>query len=148
MCRRTYNPNFLFMWPNARISVMGGPQAVGVLAQIERSSKKKQEIEWTEEEEETLKNKVVGGYERKARAYYSTARLWDDGIIDPADTRKVLGLCLSASMKNVLEETKYGVFRMQRFVFLFMNKAGNFCGCNNVYLLNAETNLLVHILYR
>ncbi|KAL5705710.1 methylcrotonoyl-CoA carboxylase [Ranunculus cassubicifolius] len=112
MCGRAYSPNFLFMWPNARISVMGGPQAAGVLAQIERSNKKKQKIEWTEEEEETFKNKVVEGYEREASAYYSTARLWDDGIINPADTRKVLGLCLSASMKNVPEETKYGVFRM------------------------------------
>ncbi|KAF9606364.1 hypothetical protein IFM89_025032, partial [Coptis chinensis] len=112
MCGRAYSPNFLFMWPNARISVMGGPQAAGVLAQIEKSNKKKKGIQWTEEEEETFKNRVVEAYEREGSSYYSTARLWDDGIIDPADTRKVLGLCLSVSMKPIPEETKYGVFRM------------------------------------
>lgn len=112
MCGRAYSPNFLFMWPNAKISVMGGPQAAGVLAQIERSNKKKQGVEWNEEEEEVFKSRVVEAYEKEASAYYSTARLWDDGIIDPADTRKVLGFCLSASAKNVPEETKYGVFRM------------------------------------
>lgn len=112
MCGRAYSPNFLFMWPNAKISVMGGPQAAGVLAQIERSNKKKQGVEWNEEEEEVFKSRVVEAYEREASAYYSTARLWDDGIIDPADTRKVLGFCLSASAKNVPQETKYGVFRM------------------------------------
>ncbi|RZC67305.1 hypothetical protein C5167_010990 [Papaver somniferum] len=112
MCGRAYSPNFLFLWPTARISVMGGPQAAGVLAQIEKSNKKKKGMEWSTEEEEKFKNKVVEAYEREGSPYYSTARLWDDGIIDPADTRKVLGLCLSASVKNVLEETKYGVFRM------------------------------------
>lgn len=70
------------------------------------------ELQWNEEEEEVFKSIVVEAYEREASAYYSTARLWDDGIIDPADTRKVLGFCLSASAKNVPEETKYGVFRM------------------------------------
>ncbi|KAI3947716.1 hypothetical protein MKX01_034381 [Papaver californicum] len=112
MCGRAYSPNFLFLWPTARISVMGGPQAAGVLAQIEKSNKKKKGVEWSSEEEEKFKNGVVEAYEREGSPYYSTARLWDDGIIDPADTRKVLGLCLSASMKNVPEETKYGVFRM------------------------------------
>ncbi|PIA46267.1 hypothetical protein AQUCO_01500050v1 [Aquilegia coerulea] len=112
MCGRAYSPNFLFIWPNSRISVMGGPQAAGVLAQIERSNKKKQGVEWTKEDEETFKSKVVETYEREASSYYSTARLWDDGIIDPADTRKVLGLSLSASMKLMAEETKFGVFRM------------------------------------
>ncbi|RZC45665.1 hypothetical protein C5167_038625 [Papaver somniferum] len=112
MCGRAYSPNFLFLWPTARISVMGGPQAAGVLAQIEKSNKKKKGLEWCSEEEEKFKNRVVEAYEREGSPYYSTARLWDDGIIDPADTRKVLGLCLSASVKNVPEETKYGVFRM------------------------------------
>ncbi|KAI3895970.1 hypothetical protein MKW98_025761 [Papaver atlanticum] len=112
MCGRAYSPNFLFLWPTARISVMGGPQAAGVLAQIEKSNKKKKGMEWSSEEEEKFKNKVVEAYEREGSPYYSTARLWDDGIIDPADTRKVLGLCLSASVKSVPEETKYGVFRM------------------------------------
>ncbi|MQL82442.1 hypothetical protein Taro_014921, partial [Colocasia esculenta] len=83
--------------------------AAGVLAQIEKSNKKKQGIEWAKEEEEIFKNKVVEAYEREASPYYSTARLWDDGVIDPADTRKVLGLCLSASVKPVAEDTKYAV---------------------------------------
>ncbi|XP_042514478.1 methylcrotonoyl-CoA carboxylase beta chain, mitochondrial-like isoform X1 [Macadamia integrifolia] len=112
MCGRAYSPDFLFMWPTARISVMGGPQAAGVLAQIERSNKKRQGVEWSQEDEEKFKARVVEAYEREGSPYYSTARLWDDGIIDPVDTRKVLGLCLSASVKHVPEETKYGVFRM------------------------------------
>ncbi|KAF6145785.1 hypothetical protein GIB67_016234 [Kingdonia uniflora] len=112
MCGRAYSPNFLFMWPNARISVMGGPQAAGVLSKIERANRKRQGVEWGEEEEEKFKNKVIEAYEKEGSPYYSTARLWDDGIIDPVDTRKVLGLCLSASMKHAPEETKYGVFRM------------------------------------
>ncbi|KAJ6816391.1 methylcrotonoyl-CoA carboxylase beta chain, mitochondrial [Iris pallida] len=112
MCGRAYSPNFLFLWPTAKISVMGGNQAAGVLAQIERSNKKRQGIEWTKEEEEKFKSKVVEAYDREGSPYYSTARLWDDGIIDPADTRKVLGLCLSAAAKDVPVETKYGVFRM------------------------------------
>ncbi|KAK9163343.1 hypothetical protein Syun_004245 [Stephania yunnanensis] len=112
MCGRAYSPNFLFMWPAARISVMGGLQAAGVLAQIERSNKKRQGIEWSQEEEEKFKGKMVEAYERESSAYYSTARLWDDGIIDPADTRKVLGLCLAASMNRDPQPSKFGVFRM------------------------------------
>ncbi|KAL6957526.1 methylcrotonoyl-CoA carboxylase [Sarracenia purpurea var. burkii] len=112
MCGRAYSPNFLFFWPNARISVMGGPQAAGVLAQIEAGNKKKQGIQWTKEEEEKFKAKVVEAYDRESSAYYSTARLWDDGIIDPADTRKIIGLCISASTNRAPETTRYGVFRM------------------------------------
>ncbi|XP_057739255.1 methylcrotonoyl-CoA carboxylase beta chain, mitochondrial [Arachis stenosperma] len=112
MCGRAYNPNFMFLWPNARISVMGGPQAAGVLAQIEKANKKKQGIQWIKEEEEKFKAKVVEAYEREGCPYYSTARLWDDGIIDPADTRKVIGLCISASLNRATQDTKYGVFRM------------------------------------
>lgn len=112
MCGRAYSPDFLFLWPNARISVMGGAQAAGVLSQIEMANKKKQGIQWTKEEEERFKTKVVEAYEREGNCYYSTARLWDDGIIDPADTRKILGLCISASMNRPLEDTKFGVFRM------------------------------------
>ncbi|BBH09588.1 3-methylcrotonyl-CoA carboxylase [Prunus dulcis] len=112
MCGRAYSPDFMYLWPNARISVMGGAQAAGVLAQIERGNKKKQGIEWDKEEEEKFKAKVVEAYEREGNSYYSTARLWDDGIIDPADTRKVIGLSISASMNRDPEETKYGVFRM------------------------------------
>ncbi|KAJ1399062.1 ClpP/crotonase-like domain superfamily [Sesbania bispinosa] len=112
MCGRAYSPNFMFLWPNARISVMGGAQAAGVLAQIEKGNKKKQGIQWNKEEEEKFKTKVVEAYEREGSPYYSTARLWDDGIIDPADTRKVIGLCISASLNRATEDTKYGVFRM------------------------------------
>ncbi|KAA8536203.1 hypothetical protein F0562_028681 [Nyssa sinensis] len=100
MCGRAYSPNFMFFWPNARISVMGGAQAAGVLAQIEKSNKKRQGIQWTKEEEEKFKAKVVEAYDRESSAYYSTARLWDDGIIDPADTRKIIGLSISASMNQ------------------------------------------------
>ncbi|CAL1410118.1 unnamed protein product [Linum trigynum] len=112
MCGRAYSPDFLFMWPNARISVMGGVQAAGVLSQIEKANKKKQGIQWTPEEEESFKGKVAEAYEREGSSYYSTARLWDDGIIDPADTRKVIGLCISASTNRPSEDTKFGVFRM------------------------------------
>ncbi|GLT47297.1 hypothetical protein SLA2020_210030 [Shorea laevis] len=112
MCGRAYSPNFMFLWPNARISVMGGAQAAGVLSQIEGANKKKQGIKWTKEEENNFKSKVVQAYDREGNPYYSTARLWDDGIIDPADTRKVIGLCISASMNRPVEDTKYGVFRM------------------------------------
>ncbi|XP_048231631.1 methylcrotonoyl-CoA carboxylase beta chain, mitochondrial isoform X2 [Ricinus communis] len=112
MCGRAYSPNFMFLWPNARISVMGGAQAAGVLSQIEMANKKKNGIQWTKEEEERFKAKVVEAYEREGNSYYSTARLWDDGIIDPADTRKIISLCISASMNHPLEDTKYGVFRM------------------------------------
>lgn len=112
MCGRAYSPNFLFLWPNARISVMGGAQAAGVLTQIEKSNKKKKGIQWDKEEEEKFKAKVVDAYEREGNPYYSTARLWDDGIIDPADTRKVIGLSISASLNRAPEDTKFGVFRM------------------------------------
>ncbi|KAL5992840.1 hypothetical protein ACLOJK_013759 [Asimina triloba] len=112
MCGRAYSPNFLFLWPTARISVMGGAQAAGVLAQIEKSTLKRQGIEWSKEDEEKFKDRIVEAYEREASPYYSTARLWDDGIIDPADTRKIIGLCLSASVKSVPDDTRYGVFRM------------------------------------
>ncbi|KAI9124088.1 hypothetical protein K1719_005388 [Acacia pycnantha] len=112
MCGRAYSPDFMFFWPNARISVMGGAQAAGVLAQIEKANKKKQGIQWNKEEEEEFRAKVVEAYEREGSPYYSTARLWDDGIIDPADTRKVIGLCISASMNRAPQNTKFGVFRM------------------------------------
>uniref|UniRef100_A0A2P2MJG0 methylcrotonoyl-CoA carboxylase n=2 Tax=Rhizophora mucronata TaxID=61149 RepID=A0A2P2MJG0_RHIMU len=112
MCGRAYSPNFLFLWPNARISVMGGAQAAGVLSEIEKANKKKQGKQWTKEEEDGFKAKVVEAYEREGNSYYSTARLWDDGIIDPADTRKILGFCISASLNCPADDTKYGVFRM------------------------------------
>ncbi|KAM6540754.1 hypothetical protein CsatB_005201 [Cannabis sativa] len=112
MCGRAYSPNFLFVWPNARISVMGGAQAAGVLSQIEGSSKKKQGIKWEKDEDEAFKAKVMEAFDKEGNPYYSTARLWDDGVIDPADTRKVIGLSISASLNRTPEDTKFGVFRM------------------------------------
>ncbi|MCO5613228.1 hypothetical protein L7F22_067504 [Adiantum nelumboides] len=112
MCGRAYSPNFLFMWPNSRISVMGGAQAAGVLAPLEKEKCKREGSAWNPEEEEKFKAKVVDAYEREGSPYHSTARLWDDGVIDPADTRKVLGLSLSACMGVPPQPTAYGVFRM------------------------------------
>lgn len=112
MCGRAYSPNFLFLWPNARISVMGGAQAAGVLAPLEKEKRKRAGSVWESEEEEKFKAKVIDAYEQEGSPYYSTARLWDDGIIDPADTRKVLGLSLSACMGVTPQNTSYGIFRM------------------------------------
>ncbi len=111
MCGRAYSPRLLFMWPNARISVMGGEQAASVLATVRRESLRKGE-EWSAAEEEAFKNKIRADYDAQGSPYYSSARLWDDGIIDPAQTRDVLGLCISASLNAPIESTKFGVFRM------------------------------------
>ena len=111
MCGRAYGPRFMFMWPNARISVMGGEQAASVLATVKRDGLREGET-WSAEEEETFKNGIRADYDKQGSPYYSSARLWDDGIIDPAQTRDVLGLCLSASMNAAVEETRFGVFRM------------------------------------
>ncbi len=111
MCGRAYGPRFMFMWPNARISVMGGEQAASVLATVKRDGLRDGET-WPAEEEEAFKNKIRAGYDEQGSPYYSSARLWDDGIIDPAQTRDVLGLSLSASMNAPVEETRFGVFRM------------------------------------
>ncbi|WP_088328365.1 carboxyl transferase domain-containing protein [Lacimicrobium sp. SS2-24] len=112
MCGRAYDPRFLFMWPNARISVMGGEQAAGVLAQVKRDQKARKDEDWSSEEEQAFKQPIIDDYERQGHPYYASARLWDDGVIDPADTRKVLGLCLSASLNKPIEDTRFGVFRM------------------------------------
>jgi len=112
MCGRAYDPNFLFMWPNARISVMGGEQAAGVLAQVKRDQMEARGESWREEEEREFKKPIVDDYEHQGHPYYASARLWDDGVIDPADTRRVLGLCLAAASHKAPEETKFGVFRM------------------------------------
>jgi 3-methylcrotonyl-CoA carboxylase beta subunit len=112
MCGRAYDPRFLWMWPNARISVMGGEQSASVLAQITRDGKAKQKQEWSTEEEEKFKAAIRQTYEEQGHPYYSSARLWDDGIIDPADTRKVLGLSLSAALNAPIRKTRFGVFRM------------------------------------
>jgi len=112
MCGRAYDPRFLFMWPNARISVMGGEQAAGVLAQVKRDQKDKLGEKWSEQEEADFKQPIIDTYEHQGHPYYASARLWDDGIIDPADTRQVLGLALSASLNKPIEDTKFGIFRM------------------------------------
>ena len=112
MCGRAFDPRFVWMWPNARISVMGGEQAASVLAQVRRDNFTAQGKEWSAEEEENFKSPIRSQYETQGHPYYATARLWDDGIIDPADTRRVLGLSLSAALNAPIEPTKFGVFRM------------------------------------
>ncbi|HXT78202.1 MAG TPA: carboxyl transferase domain-containing protein [Acetobacteraceae bacterium] len=107
MCGRAYDPRFLFMWPNARISVMGGEQAAGVLATVRSGS-----ANWTPEQEDAFKAPIRAQYETQGHPYYATARLWDDGVIDPADTRRVLALSLSAALNAPIDETRFGVFRM------------------------------------
>ncbi len=112
MCGRAYDPRFLFMWPNARISVMGGEQAAGVMAQVTRDKKVKQGESWSESEETAFKQPIIDNYEHQGHPYYASARLWDDGIIDPAQTRQVLGLAISAALNKTIEETRFGLFRM------------------------------------
>ena len=112
MCGRAYSPRFLWMWPNARISVMGGEQAAGVLATVKRDGMEAAGKTWSAEEEAAFKTPIREQYETQGHPYYASARLWDDGIIDPADTRRVLGLGLSASMNAPAEDTKFGIFRM------------------------------------
>ena len=112
MCGRGYQPRFLWMWPNARISVMGGEQASSVLATVKRDGIEAAGKTWSAAEEEAFKSPIREQYERQGHPYYASARLWDDGIIDPADTRRVLGLALSAAMNAPIEPTVVGVFRM------------------------------------
>jgi len=117
MCGRAYDPNLLFMWPNARISVMGGDQAANVLAQVQREKFKRDQFErdgdeWSEDDEAAFKAPIRDQYEHQGHPFYASARLWDDGVIDPLQTRDVLGLALSAAMNAEIEETKFGVFRM------------------------------------
>ncbi len=112
MCGRAYGPRFLWMWPNARISVMGGAQAAGVLATVKRDGIEAKGETWSAEDEKAFKQPILDQYEAQGHPYYASARLWDDGIIDPKDTRKVLGLGLSASLNAPIENTTFGVFRM------------------------------------
>lgn len=112
MCGRAYSPRFLWSWPNARISVMGGEQAGNVLTQINREKHLKQGIPWPAEEEVAFKESMRNQYETQGNPYYASARLWDDGVIAPEDTRKVLGLSLSAALNAPIEMTHFGVFRM------------------------------------
>ena len=112
MCGRAYSPNFLWMWPNARISVMGGEQAAGVLATVKRDNMDRVGQEWSADEEAEFKKPIVETYEHQGHPYYASARLWDDGVIDPAQTRDVIGMGLSAALNKPVGETKFGVFRM------------------------------------
>jgi len=112
MCGRAFDPRLLWMWPNARISVMGGEQAASVLATVRRDGIEAKGGRWSAEEEAAFKKPVRDQFEAQAHPYYATARLWDDGIIDPADTRRVLALGLSASLNAPIPETRFGVFRM------------------------------------
>ena len=112
MCGRSYGARFLWMWPNARISVMGGEQAASVLATVKRDGIEASGKTWTAEEEEAFKAPIRDQYESQGHPYYASARLWDDGIIDPADTRRILGLAISASLNAPIIKSRFGVFRM------------------------------------
>jgi 3-methylcrotonyl-CoA carboxylase beta subunit len=112
MCGRAYGPRFLFTWPNARISVMGGEQAASVLATVRRDNIEAEGKKWSDAEEEDFKAPIRAQYEEEGNPYYATARLWDDGIITPAETRRVLALCYAAALNAPIPETKFGVFRM------------------------------------
>jgi 3-methylcrotonyl-CoA carboxylase beta subunit len=112
MCGRAYDPRFLWMWPNARIGVMGGEQAAGVLVQVKREQAERSGQRFSAEQEAALKQPILEQYEQQGHPYYSSARLWDDGVIDPAQTRDILGLAISASLNAALEPTRFGVFRM------------------------------------
>ncbi|QQP91544.1 methylcrotonoyl-CoA carboxylase [Skermanella sp. TT6] len=112
MCGRAFGPRFLWMWPNSRISVMGGEQAAGVLAQVRRDGMESQGKSWSAEDEDAFKAPIREQYEHQGHPYYASARLWDDGIIDPADTRMTLGLGISAALNAPIPPPKFGVFRM------------------------------------
>ncbi len=112
MCGRAYGPRFLWMWPNARISVMGGEQAASVLATVRRDNIEAKGGSWSKEDEEAFKAPIRAQYEEGGHPYYASARLWDDGVIDPKDTRRVLALSLSAALNAPIEATRFGVFRM------------------------------------
>jgi len=112
MCGRAFGPRFLFMWPNARISVMGGEQAATVLATVRRDNIEARGGRWSAADEETFKAPIRAQYETQGHPYYASARLWDDGVIDPAETRRVLALAISASLNAPIAPTKFGIFRM------------------------------------
>ncbi|TKB50835.1 carboxyl transferase domain-containing protein [Ferrimonas aestuarii] len=112
MCGRAYDPTMMWMWPNARISVMGGEQAANVLAQVKSDALARKGESWSEQAQQQFKAPIVDQYERQGHPYYASARLWDDGIIDPAQTREVVGLALSAAMNAPVQPTQFGVFRM------------------------------------
>lgn len=112
MCGRGYSPNMLFMWPNSRISVMGGEQAASVLATLQKDKAEAKGDKWSDSDDQAFKEPLRKKYEEEGHPYYASARLWDDGVIDPAQTRDVLGLAISASLNALIDETQFGVFRM------------------------------------
>lgn len=112
MCGRAYDPTMMWMWPNARISVMGGEQAAGVMAQVTADGMARKGQTWTEDQQAEFKQPIIDQYEHQGNPYYASARLWDDGIIDPAQTRTVVGLALSAALNAPIADTRFGVFRM------------------------------------
>jgi 3-methylcrotonyl-CoA carboxylase beta subunit len=112
MCGRAYSPNFLYLWPNAKTGVMGGEQAANVLATVQREGIESEGKKWSIEDENKFKQPILDKYAKESHAYYSSARLWDDGVIDPTDTRKILGLSFAVASKNQIPPTKFGVFRM------------------------------------
>jgi 3-methylcrotonyl-CoA carboxylase beta subunit len=112
MCGRAYDPTMIWMWPNARISVMGGEQAAGVLAQVQRDKKERQGEDWTSDQERQFTQPIVDLYERQGHPYYASARLWDDGIIDPKQTREVVAHALTASLRAPIADSQFGIFRM------------------------------------
>jgi 3-methylcrotonyl-CoA carboxylase beta subunit len=112
MCGRAYDPRLLWMWPNARISVMGGEQASGVLTTVKRDQLARQGKTLSADEEEAIRRPIVEKYEHEGSPYYSTARLWDDGVLDPMETRRALALGLSAAWNAPVPPPKYGIFRM------------------------------------
>jgi acetyl-CoA carboxylase carboxyltransferase component len=112
MCGRAYEPRLLWMWPNARISVMGGEQAATVLATVKRDQLARENRQLSDEEDRQIRQPILDKYDLEGSPYYSTARLWDDGILDPAQTRSTLALALSASFNAPIPAPKFGVFRM------------------------------------
>jgi 3-methylcrotonyl-CoA carboxylase beta subunit len=112
MCGRAFGPRFLWMWPNARMAVMGGEQAANVLAQVRRDALADKGVGWSADEESAFKRPIVEQYARQSSAWYASARLWDDGIIDPRATRSVLAHALAVSLNAPIERSTFGVFRM------------------------------------
>jgi 3-methylcrotonyl-CoA carboxylase beta subunit len=112
MCGRAFSPRLLWMWPNARISVMGGEQAAGVLATVRREGIEARGGSWSSQDEQAFRAPILAQYERQGHPYYASARLWDDGVIDPLDTRMCLALGLSASLNAPIEPTRFPVFRI------------------------------------
>ncbi|VDM43860.1 unnamed protein product [Toxocara canis] len=127
MCGRAYGPRFMFMWPNARISVMGGEQAANVLAQVQRDRRNREGKSWSEEEERKLKGPIEERFDREGHPYFASARLWDDGIIDPKHSRRVIGLALQAASNAPIQPTKFGIFRMdyEAEIFAFGHRIGS-----------------------